>query len=210
MTARPLPGRPTRPSTALPPPTPSLPPVDALAPLLLAHSTDPHPRMRRRHPRPPLPTPQPSLACAAPARWRARIPPPPPPPAPYPPAASLPLSLAAAPPRVRGCLHVVNRHTLRPPCEVMASLAPRRSPPLQHLPRASARPITTAAHSPSPPPPRARLDAGWAARQAAAVGASSAVLGPLCDGQHSSHDVLHYADPHLLHLGPLVQLETDW
>ncbi len=41
------------------------------------------------------------------------------------------------------------------------------------------------------------------------MGSASAVLGPLCDGQHSSHDVLHYADPARLALGPL-QLETCW
>ena len=38
---------------------------------------------------------------------------------------------------------------------------------------------------------------------------AAAVLGPLCDGQHSSHDVLHYAHPSHLSLGTL-QLETCW
>lgn len=47
------------------------------------------------------------------------------------------------------------------------------------------------------------------ARQALVMAAASAVLGPLCDGQHSSHDVLHYADPsHLQLLG--LELETCW
>lgn len=45
------------------------------------------------------------------------------------------------------------------------------------------------------------------------MAAASAVLGPLCDGQHSSHDVLHYfaaASPVHLSLGPFGQLETCW
>ena len=41
------------------------------------------------------------------------------------------------------------------------------------------------------------------------MGAASAVLGPLCDGQHTSRDVLHYAAPTITSLGPL-QLETCW
>ena len=54
-------------------------------------------------------------------------------------------------------------------------------------------------------------------RQAGAMYVSGALLGPLCDGRHSSHDVLHYAKdsiagaPWLLQIGdgaPL--LETCW
>lgn len=30
---------------------------------------------------------------------------------------------------------------------------------------------------------------------------TGAVLGPLCDGRHSTHDVLHYANPTLMSLG---------
>eukprot|EP00887_Chlorella_sp_A99_P001118 scaffold14.g1118.t1 len=42
------------------------------------------------------------------------------------------------------------------------------------------------------------------------MGLASAILGPLCDGQHSAHGVLHYADPvHLTLLGALT-LETCW
>lgn len=33
---------------------------------------------------------------------------------------------------------------------------------------------------------------------------SGAVLGPVCDGFHSSHDVLHYTDPSMLTF-PLVR-----
>lgn len=51
-------------------------------------------------------------------------------------------------------------------------------------------------------------------RQAVAMAAAGAVLGPLLDGQHSSHDVLRYAHPTwqlTADLGPLHwQLETCW
>lgn len=55
----------------------------------------------------------------------------------------------------------------------------------------------------------AELDAAWLQQQALVVGAASAILGPLCDGQHSAHDVLHYTTPTIRSLGPL-QLETCW
>lgn len=61
----------------------------------------------------------------------------------------------------------------------------------------------------SPPPPLAAFDGDWLWRQALVMGAASAILGPLCDGQHSLHDVLHYVSPSHLALGPL-QLETCW
>lgn len=44
-------------------------------------------------------------------------------------------------------------------------------------------------------------------RQAVALFASGAVLGPFCDGLHSQHDVLHYANPSIklqLQLGELL------
>ncbi len=48
-------------------------------------------------------------------------------------------------------------------------------------------------------------------KQAIAMAASGAVLGPLCDGQHSSHGVLHYVQPAFLNV-PILhgQLETCW
>jgi hypothetical protein len=48
-------------------------------------------------------------------------------------------------------------------------------------------------------------------KQAVALTAAGAVLGPLCDGLHSSHDVLHYASPSHIDF-PLVglHLETCW
>lgn len=54
-----------------------------------------------------------------------------------------------------------------------------------------------------------RFDGPWFWQQALVMASASAVLGPLCDGQHSSHNVLHYANPAHLALGPL-QLETCW
>lgn len=54
------------------------------------------------------------------------------------------------------------------------------------------------------------FDSTWLLQQAAVMGLASAILGPLCDGQHSAHGVLHYADPvHLTLLGALT-LETCW
>lgn len=49
----------------------------------------------------------------------------------------------------------------------------------------------------------------WA-EQAIAMWGAAAVLGPLCDGCHSRHDVLHYADPSRLSVGSLYSLETCW
>jgi len=48
-------------------------------------------------------------------------------------------------------------------------------------------------------------------KQAIALAASGAVLGPLCDGQHSKYGVLHYANPTMLNV-PIcnLQLETCW
>jgi len=53
-------------------------------------------------------------------------------------------------------------------------------------------------------------------KQAGAMWISAALLGPVCDGRHSSHDVLHYAadslagPPWQLSLGGNVLLETCW
>ena len=46
---------------------------------------------------------------------------------------------------------------------------------------------------------------------AAAIFGSGAVLGPLCDGLHSQHGVLYYAEPVLLQMPAAgFQLETCW
>lgn len=60
-----------------------------------------------------------------------------------------------------------------------------------------------------PADPEGQFDSTWLWQQSAVMAGAAAVLGPLCDGQHSSHDVLHYAHPSHLSLGPL-QLETCW
>ena len=48
-------------------------------------------------------------------------------------------------------------------------------------------------------------------KQAIALAASGAVLGPLCDGQHSKYGVLHYVNPTMLNV-PIcnLQLATCW
>ena len=48
-------------------------------------------------------------------------------------------------------------------------------------------------------------------KQAIALAASGAVLGPLCDGQHSKYGVLHYVNATMLNV-PIcnLQLETCW
>lgn len=50
----------------------------------------------------------------------------------------------------------------------------------------------------------------WVREQCLVMALASAVLGPFCDGLHSSHDVLHYAQPSLLHLPGELTLETCW
>ncbi|KAK9809857.1 hypothetical protein WJX72_000432 [[Myrmecia] bisecta] len=48
-------------------------------------------------------------------------------------------------------------------------------------------------------------------KQCTAMFAAGAALGPLCDGQHSSHDVLHYERPVMLQIEPVnLHLETCW
>lgn len=48
-------------------------------------------------------------------------------------------------------------------------------------------------------------------KQSIAMFASGAVLGPLCDGLHSSHNILHYNHPTVLSLPSLHwSLETCW
>lgn len=60
-------------------------------------------------------------------------------------------------------------------------LAPSPLAPLRHAaPSANLEP-------PSPPP------LGVRAQQAGVMWVAAALLGPVCDGRHSSHDVLHYA-----------------
>lgn len=60
------------------------------------------------------------------------------------------------------------------------------------------------------PPPSVWL------QQAGAMWIAAALLGPVCDGRHSAHDVLHYASdsiagsPLLLQLDGQVVLETCW
>jgi len=54
------------------------------------------------------------------------------------------------------------------------------------------------------------LPGGAWATMVAQAAVSGAVLGPLCDGQHSSHDVLHYADPVRVPLPGGASLETCW
>ena len=60
------------------------------------------------------------------------------------------------------------------------------------------------------PPPSVWL------QQAGAMYISAAILGPVCDGRHSAHDVLHYASdsiagpPLLLQVGGQLVLETCW
>ena len=47
-------------------------------------------------------------------------------------------------------------------------------------------------------------------KQAIALAASGAVLGPLCDGQHSKYEVLHYTNPAVIPLPVQGQLDTCW
>lgn len=51
---------------------------------------------------------------------------------------------------------------------------------------------------------------GWLVQQSIVMAAASAVLGPLLDGQHSTHAVLHYHHPTHISLSPLLELETTW
>ena len=49
------------------------------------------------------------------------------------------------------------------------------------------------------------------AKHATAMAAAGAVLGPLCDGQHSRHMVLEYSNPTIIRLQPLDwELQTCW
>ncbi|GAQ78429.1 hypothetical protein KFL_000130110 [Klebsormidium nitens] len=43
-----------------------------------------------------------------------------------------------------------------------------------------------------------------------ALWGSGAILGPLLDGRHSTHNVLHYENPTVIRLGSFFQLETCW
>ena len=49
------------------------------------------------------------------------------------------------------------------------------------------------------------------AKHATAMAAAGAVLGPLCDGQHSRHMVLEYSNPIMIRLQPSDwELQTCW
>ena len=81
--------------------------------------------------------------------------------------------------------------------------------PLPSMPRV--RPPLATMTPPSPPP------LGTWVQQAGLMWVCGALLGPVCDGRHSSHDVLHYAAdsiagaPWVFHgLGGQVLLETCW
>ena len=64
---------------------------------------------------------------------------------------------------------------------------------------------------PSLPAPFAPTTARTWIEQATAMWCGAAVLGPLCDGCHSKHDVLHYANPSYLGIqGTLLGLESCW
>eukprot|EP00951_Prasinocladus_malaysianus_P022659 scaffold190610_cov47-Prasinocladus_malaysianus.AAC.1 len=52
------------------------------------------------------------------------------------------------------------------------------------------------------------VEASTLIKQSVAMFCAAAVLGPLCDGQHSSHNVLHYAEPQIISLPPVLTLET--
>ena len=71
--------------------------------------------------------------------------------------------------------------------------------------------------APPPPPPAAasKYNSGVWREQLLVMFGAAAVLGPLCDGCHSRHNVLHYETTFLaapLHLGieGFYQLETEW
>jgi hypothetical protein len=63
-------------------------------------------------------------------------------------------------------------------------------------------------HHPASP----HAGAGWNVlpKQAVALTASGAVLGPMLDGLHSKAGVLQYAQPIHIPLVPGVELETCW
>ena len=61
------------------------------------------------------------------------------------------------------------------------------------------------------PPAAAHIQERNITKQLVALAASGAVLGPLCDGQHSRFGVLHYTSPSLITVpGIDWDLETCW
>ena len=61
------------------------------------------------------------------------------------------------------------------------------------------------------PPAAAHIQEHNSTKQLVALAASGAVLGPLCDGQHSQFGVLHYTSPSLITVpGMEWHLETCW
>ena len=89
--------------------------------------------------------------------------------------------------------------------------------PTLPAPRAQGAPPGRSAPAQAPPQELAStgvLGSGWLLQQSLIMFSASSVLGPLCDGQHSSHDVLHYDEapasrPWQLDLW-LLHLETSW
>ena len=86
-------------------------------------------------------------------------------------------------------------------------------------PLAPPRPNPMRAPAPAMLLPKAATDiapTGIWVRQAGLMWISAALLGPLCDGRHSAHDVLHYATdsiagaPWIFTLGGTKLLETCW
>jgi hypothetical protein len=72
-----------------------------------------------------------------------------------------------------------------------ASKHPTRSSIQQQASRSDSSSTTSAAQEAGSSPPYSYL----LPRQALALFASGAVLGPFCDELHSQHDVLHYVEP---------------
>ena len=92
----------------------------------------------------------------------------------------------------------------------VAAYRPTRSLPATGRQRGALVTLCDGGDAPAWPPPSVWL------QQAGAMWISAAILGPVCDGRHSAHDVLHYAPdsiagpPLLLQVGGQLVLETCW
>ena len=113
--------------------------------------------------------------------------------------------------RERGCEHLVLSEIMLFLLSLgCASLLTTAGP---KTPRSAAPLLSLGTELPPPSPP----GAVWA-KQAGVMWLAAAALGPLCDGRHSAHDVLHYAQdsiagPPLLLFAPGTEqliLETCW